>query len=173
MRRWIQGWPAVLLLASAAYGQSLGDVARQNREKQKAKDPAATKKVITNENLPAGADDGFTPPSTPGAQPESPGSAASSASVGGKQSAAEWKSRIQAQKDAIANLQGQVDKLNASIHFVVANEYYNGVQYNEAQVRKQQQVEQMQRRLAEEKSKLEKMQEAARQAGMGSAVYDP
>ena len=76
-------------------------------------------------------------------------------------------------KAAIAGLEAQIDKVNASVHYVVANEYYNGVQYNEAQAKKQQQVEQMRAQLVEQKKKLETMQEAARQAGMGSAVYDP
>ena len=169
MRRWIRLLPAVLLLATAVYSQSLGDVARQNREKQKGKS-AAAKRVITNENLPAGTDDSSSAPSSMGSGQQA---ASEGASSGGKQSAEEWKNRIQAQKNALASLQDQIDKLNASIHFVAANQYYNGVQYNEAQARKQQQVEQMRQQLAEQKKKLEQMQEAARQAGMGSAVYDP
>ena len=70
-------------------------------------------------------------------------------------------------------MQAQIDKLNASIHYVVANNYYNGVQYNEHQAKKQQQAENLKTELAEQKKKLEQMQDTAKNAGMGSAVYDP
>jgi hypothetical protein len=47
----------VFLLFSLSYGQSLGDVARQQREQEQAKKEQAKKdqpapKVITNEDLP-------------------------------------------------------------------------------------------------------------------------
>ena len=52
MRRALRIAPIVLLaLAAATYGQSLGDVARQARQKEKARAKAA-KKVITNEDIP-------------------------------------------------------------------------------------------------------------------------
>jgi hypothetical protein len=47
------------------------------------------------------------------------------------------------------------------------------VQYNEYQVKKQKQVAQMQQQLEEQKKRLAETQEAARQAGMGNAIYDP
>jgi len=160
--------PIALLMSSVVYGQSLGDVARENREKQKGKGASSTAKpkVVTNENLPKNPD---------AETPESEGktTAASSKLPRGGQSAEQWKSRILAQKNAVANLQAQIDKLNDSIHFVVANEYYNGVQYNQHQVKKQENVAQMQQQLEEQKKNLAQTQEAARQAGMGSAVYDP
>jgi acetyl-CoA carboxylase beta subunit len=160
--------PIALLMSSVVYGQSLGDVARENREKQKAKaaSSAAKPKVITNESLPQNPDAG--PIETEGKL-----EAASASVPSGGQSAEQWKSRILAQKNAVANLQAQIDKLNDSIHFVVANEYYNGVQYNQHQVKKQENVAQMQQQLEEQKKNLAAMQEGARSAGMGSAVYDP
>ena len=160
--------PIALLMSSVVYGQSLGDVARENREKQKAKGASSTAKpkVITNENLPQNPDAG--PIETEGKL-----EAASAKAPSGGQSAEQWKSRILAQKNAVANLQAQIDKVNDSIHFVVANEYYNGVQYNQHQVKKQENVAQMQQHLEEQKKNLAAMQEAARQAGMGSSVYDP
>src|SRR5258708_20497169 len=59
----------ILWLALAAsvnvYGQSLGDVARQSRQKQSSKGDAA-KKVITNEDIPESPDaNSATPKSTP------------------------------------------------------------------------------------------------------------
>ncbi len=161
--------PMVLLaMVGAAYGQSLGDVARQTRQKQKARG-AAAKKVISNEDLPASSDVNPGPRESEGKM-----EAVSSASVPSSgQSAEQWKSLILAQKNAIANLQAQIDKLSSSVRFVEANAYYNGVQYNQHQAKKQQQAEQMKIQLAEQKKKLEEMQDAAKKAGMGSAVYDP
>jgi acetyl-CoA carboxylase beta subunit len=166
--------PVALLMSAVVYGQSLGDVARENREKQKAKAASSTAKpkVITNESLPKNPD---TDAGARESEGESAGkmTAASPKIPSGGQSAEQWKSRILAQKNAIANQQAQIDKVNDSIHFVVANEYSNGVQYNQHQVKKQENVAQMQQQLEEQKKNLAAMQEAARQAGMGSAVYDP
>jgi hypothetical protein len=164
----------VLLICYAAgqslSGQSLGDVARDNREKQKAKTASATikpkPKVITNESLAA----------APEAQPtESEGKkiAAAPATTSSGRSAAEWRSLIVAQKNAIANQQAQIDKVNESIHFVTAGLFTNGVQYNQHQEKKLENVAVMQHQLEEQKKALADMQEAARRAGMGSAVYDP
>jgi hypothetical protein len=166
----------VLLIGAVAYGQSLGDVARENREKQQAKAASSAsskpkQKVITNEDLPARVE----PASTESEGNMKPASA--TAAAGGQSSEApsaqEWKSRILAQKNAIAAQQAQIDKLNESIHYVNASLYSNGIQHNENQAKKQEAVAQMQQELEEQKRKLAQMQESARQAGMGSAVYDP
>ena len=95
------------------------------------------------------------------------------ASAKSGKSAARWKAEIQAQKDAIASFQDQIDTLNASIRFVDASRYANGAQYNQYQLKKQEEVQRMQKQLDGEKKKLEDMQEAARREGFGSAVYDP
>lgn len=158
----------LLAISSAAFGQSLGDVARHTRQKQKARGKAA-KKVITNEDLPESPELNPGPSETVGKMVAVP----SAASHSSAQSAEQFKSTILAQKNRIANLQGEIDKLNGSIHFVEANAYVNGAQYNQHQVKKQQQVANLQTQLAEEKQKLSDMQDAAKKAGMGSAVYDP
>ena len=177
--------PIALLVSAAVYGQSLGDVARENREKQKAKDASSTTKpkVITNENLPKNPDADVGPRESAGKMEAAPPKAASSGQPArhqpaahqpaAHQSAEEWKRQILAQKNAIAALQAQIDKVNDSIYFVVANDYYNGVQHNEHQVKKQEDVARMQQELEEQKKTLAAMQEAARQAGMGNSVYDP
>ncbi|MBZ5599645.1 MAG: hypothetical protein LAN83_15145 [Acidobacteriia bacterium] len=173
------------LLVTAGYAQSLGDVARENRQKQQAKDKqkdkdkdqdkqdaAAAHKVITNEDMPE--HDDALDDSDVGENGDQPAEAADQSSSGAvTRSGEQWKAAIQAQKDAIAAMQSQVDKLNASVHFVEANRYTNGVQYNQYQLEKQKQAQQMQKQLDEQKKKLEDMQEAARKAGFGSAVYDP
>jgi len=56
---------------------------------------------------------------------------------------------------------------------VEANAYRNGVEYNKLQAHKQQEVERLQGQLDEQKRDLEQMQEKARKAGYGSAVWDP
>ena len=157
-----------LVMSSVAYGQSLGDVARENREKQKAKSASSSPKpkVITNENLPA------RPEATP-SEIDGEAKPASSAVPSDGMSAEEWKSQILAQKNAIAAQQAQIDKVNDSIHYVTASLYSNGLQYNDHQAKKQQSVEQMKQQLEEQKKNLAQMQDAARKAGMGSAVYDP
>ena len=116
--------------------------------------------------------------------PESP-DAASSGSTGSNEHTAaapatndshsgeQWKAKIQAQKNSIASLQNQIDRLNSSIHFVEANRYTNGAQYNQRQAQKQDEVQRMQKQLDEQKQKLQDMQESARKAGLGSSVYDP
>lgn len=153
----------LLTVVVGVYGQSLGDVARQQRQKQQAKKGQAAPKVITNEEIPEHPQD----PSDQN-QAEEPASPAM-----GSKPAEHWKSEIQAQKQAVASLQSQIDKLNSTIHFVEANRYRNGVQYNQRQEQKQEQVERMKDQLAQQQKKLEDMQEAARKDGYGNAVYDP
>lgn len=175
---------AMLLLASfAAYGQSLGDVARENREKKAGDASSTLPKVITNANLPkdpdadaalsAGEDEPQTAPSP--ASVESSRKAAEQRAVE-QRAAAQWKRKILAQENTIANLRMRVDRLKASIHFVDENTYYDyyaGVELNRYQARQLERLQQMQQRLAEQKQKLQDMQEAARRAGMHTAVYDP
>jgi len=164
---------ALFILASLGHAQSLGDVARQTRQKQQAKDGhAQPKKVVTNEDIPEHPSDSSEPLSN--ASTDSAGAEPSSAEAGGgSKSAEQWKAQIKAQKDAIENYQQQVDKLNDSIRYVQANLYTNGVQYNQYQAKKQAEVEQARKTLAEQKKRLEDMQEAARKAGFGDAIYDP
>lgn len=158
----------VLLVVAGSYGQSLGDVARQQRQKQ-AKDGHAARKVVTNEEIPESPESVASGSTSVEEHDGSPVPAASNDTHSGEQ----WKAKIQEQKSSIASLQSQIDRLNSSIHFVEANRYTNGVQYNQRQVQKQDEVQRMQKQLDEQKKKLEDMQESARKAGLGSSVYDP
>jgi hypothetical protein len=157
----------LIWVGSAAYGQSLGDVAREQRQKQQAKDTKSAAKVITNEDLPEHPDSSASAPGSEGNPEES-----SSRHLGSK-SPEQWKSEIAAQSKSVEDLQSQIDKVNSSVHFVEANRYWNGVQYNERQIQKQEAVQRMQAQLDEQKKKLGDMQEAARKAGYGNAVYEP
>jgi hypothetical protein len=160
----------LFLLACLSHAQSLGDVARQQRQKQQAKDANATHKVVTNDEIPESPDaSGDSSDDAEGA----PESSAPAASTFGKKTAEQWKSEIKARKARIAAIQGQVDKLNGSVHFVEANRYTNGVQYNQYQLKKQQEAQRLQKQLDGEKKQLEDAQESARKAGFGTAVYDP
>lgn len=168
-------------LALATYGQdpqSLGDVARQarqqkqNKEAQTKSGASATKsKVITNEEIGSRSE----PPSqVSGESSKEPGTADSRPSSGGPKMPAEhWKSVIQEQKQAINTQQSNIDKLNDSIQFAPANCVSGCVQWNENQKRKQAEVERMRSQLESLKQHLQEMQEAARQQGYGSSVYDP
>ncbi len=94
---------SLLYLAAVSLGQSLGDVAREQKQK-KQNQPAA--KVITNEDLPAHADDDDQPPvnghnSNPPSRPL------------GSKSAEQWKAQIEAQRNTVASLQARLDKLNS------------------------------------------------------------
>jgi hypothetical protein len=157
----------VLFVVAASYSQSLGDVAREQRQKQ-AKDAHATHKVVTNEDLPASEE----PSSSTSISDERDANPAPPAS-NDIQAAEQWKTKIQTQKGSVASLQDQIDKLNASIHFAGPNCVANCVQHNEKQIEKQDEVDRMQKQLADQKQKLEDMQESARKAGLGSSVYEP
>jgi len=157
-----------LFVAAGSYAQSLGDVARQQRQKQ-AKDGHAARKVVTNEEIPEHPEESSTTSSTTYENDAAAAPPASNDTHSGEQ----WKAKIEAQKNSVASLQSQIDKLNSSIHFVEANRYTNGVQYNQRQVQKQDEVQRMQKQLDEQKKQLEDMQESARKAGLGSSVYEP
>ena len=164
-----------LLMNLAAYGQSLGDIARENREKKSEAASAAQPKVITNANLPKDPDANQEP-----AEAQSEASASSAAAdhrsaeqrLAEQRAADQWKRQILAQKNKMATLQARIDQLNASIHSAGGSVQYEGP-YNRYQARQLQRVAQIQLHLDEQKMKLDQMQEAARHAGMHTAVYDP
>jgi hypothetical protein len=162
-------WMTALVIALGAlgYGQSLGDVAREERQKQDAKKVKATLKVITNEDLPEHPDsDGGT------ASSQARSESVPSRPMGSKP-AAQWKAEISAQRKSVEDLQNQIDQLNSSIHFAPGNCVRNCVEWNQLQVEKQDEVQHMHAELEQQKKKLEDMQEAAREEGYGNAVYEP
>ena len=142
---------ALLVLCRVAASQTLGDVARQNRAKEKSH-AKLVKKVVTNDDIPE------SPEPSPAksestAKAETP--SASSADPAPK-SAREWRMAIMTQEDRIETLQAQIEKLTASIHFVPANAYVNGAEYNQYQVRKQQEVRNLQKQLEEQEREIAK-----------------
>jgi hypothetical protein len=132
--------------------------------------PAKPKHVITNDEIPSrGGPTGYRqlPPQSanmpgdgnPGADPP-------------KYTAGDWAAQIQAQKSAVANLQGQIQQTSDSIQYAGANCVSNCIEWNEQQKRKQDQVESMKTMLDEAQQKLDQMQDAARRQGYGSSVYE-
>jgi hypothetical protein len=165
-----------LVAANAQDSQSLGDVARQARQHNQAAQTnaahsAKTPKVITNEDVPEHSETDAQAPASSDAEGGSTPSA--SGSGGAKIPAEQWKSQIQAQKDVVSSMQSRIDKVNDSIHFAPGNCVAGCVQWNERQQAKQQEVERARGQLADQKKKLEDMQESARHQGYGSSVYDP
>ena len=139
---------------------------RNNRDTQLAK----PKHVITNDEIPSrGGPTGYRPPvpsssNTPNDGPPEAGAP--------KYTADDWAAQIQAQKSAVANLQSQIQQTGGSIQYAGANCVSNCAEWNEQQKRKQGQVEAMKTMLDEAQQKLEQMQDAARQQGYGSSVYE-
>lgn len=193
---------SAFLCAVLAYGQdsqSLGDVARQARMQKQQKDtqakdtPAQNKDaqnkdvsgtdstakdaqlpksphVITNDEIPEHV--GPTITSAHGSQAPYP--TEEQPNYGTRKVPAEqWKSQIQAQKNAIATLQREIASLSESVHYAGGNCVANCVQWNERQKEKQDRVETMKAQLEQQQKQLEDMQEAARKQGFGSSVYDP
>lgn len=152
----------------AAYGQSLGDIARANREKQT---PATSAKPapITNDDL-GQAPPAKDPPRPAGIANKPVRKTAQEGDID-QRAAAQWKRQIVAQQDKIATLQGRVDEINATLH-PAGSAQFNGP-YNRYQTAQMDKLANLQLQLDEQKKKLAEMQEEARQAGMHTTVYDP
>jgi hypothetical protein len=170
---WIAAVSLAVTMASAQDSQSLGDLARRQRQQKDQSKTAPEKnlkpvKVITNEEIPE------HPEITPAYEsPVHYVPSAISSENAGRVPAAQWKSQILAQKNQISSLERQVNQINESIRFAPANCVANCVGWNERQREKQQQVERMQAQLQDQKKQLEEMQDSARKQGYGSSVYDP
>jgi len=157
---------------ASAHGQSLGDIARANREKQGSANPAATQPaVITSDDLEpvapigsAGKDAQHTAGKKAVHEPAQPDAI-------DPRAAAQWKKQILAEKDKIATLQARADEINALIH-PAGSAQFNGP-YNKYQTTQMQRLADVQLQLDEQKKKLTEMQDEARRAGMHTTVYDP
>jgi hypothetical protein len=168
----------LLFLASVTvYGQSLGDVARENREKKAEAAATAPPKVIT---------DGDFEKDAPGPEKASASSKAQTASPGktgtGNTAAAspldprateQWRRQILAQKRTVATLEKRLARFQASLSSVDASAISRGEIFSRSQALEQERVAQVQEQLEEQRAKLLEMQEDARRAGMHTQVYDP
>lgn len=139
---------------------------------QAAQPVVAVKKiprVITNEEIPEHA--GQT--ARPVVSTSAPHTASDDQPDASGGNAEALRSQITSMRANIASLQSQIDSVNDSIRFAPANCVSGCVQWNEHQVQKQQQVDQMKAQLEEQKKQLDELQESARKQGFGSSVYDP
>jgi len=153
-------------------GNAVQPAAQGNNTQQNNKDTqlAKPKHVITNDEIPSrGGPTGYRPtvPSSSNTPNDGPPEAGAP-----KYTADDWAAQIQAQKSAVANLQSQIQQTGGSIQYAGANCVSNCAEWNEQQKRKQGQVEAMKTMLDEAQQKLEQMQDAARQQGYGSSVYE-
>ena len=158
----------LVLLSASLSAQSLGDVARAQRQKQSDKTASPLHKVITNEDIPSHES---APASAKKDADDKPSN--DSHPINTEANGEELKAKCLAAKQQIKDYQEQIDKLRASSQLVEANRYSNGVEYNQQQLRKQQEADRMQKQLEIAKQKFADLQEQARKAGFGSSVYDP
>jgi hypothetical protein len=170
-RRFLRVLAIALLLELAAYGQSLGDIARENREKQNpgagsTKQPA----VITNDDLGKEPGDDSKLPARTTSNKADHRPAVEQHPVD-QRVAAQWKKQILAQKDKMLTLQARIDQLSALIR-PPGTAQFEGPP-NRYQTKLLERQAEIQLQLDEEKRKLTEMQEEARRAGMHTAVYDP
>src|SRR5208283_4547816 len=118
-------------MSSPAYGQSLGDIARQNREQQSAEDASGARpKVITNRDLPQDPDGNQRPRADLPAAGPALGNADDDRSAeqpfAEQRAAQQTRRQILAQENRMANLQARIDQLNGRIQSVCGTAQYEG-----------------------------------------------
>jgi len=169
IRKFVALFVEIVLLGASVLGQSLGDLAREQRQKQNDKPTVTPHKVITDDDIPAHTEASKgTKDATTKTSPDN-----SDTPINTESNGDELKAKCLAIKQEIKDYQAQLDKLRASSKFVEANRYVNGAQYNQHQLAKRQEADRMEERLEQTKQKFADLQERARKAGFGSAVYDP
>jgi uncharacterized protein (DUF342 family) len=161
----------LLLSTVTVYGQSLGDVARENREKK----ANATRKVVTDSDLDSPGRE--EPAESNNAKAASPGKTGTShvpaRSPLDSQAAEQWKKQILAQKRTVATLEKRLARFQGSLSSVDASAIARGEVFSRSQALEQERIAQVQEQLEEQRAKLLEMQEEARRAGMHTQVYDP
>jgi hypothetical protein len=182
-RKFLKIAAVALLTNLAAYGQSLGEIAREYREKQNAEQasgapPKTQPKMITNKDLPANPEGYQAPREAPPSSGETNfGKAADRSAqrleqqfMAEQRVGEQWKRQVVEQENRVAAIQARIDQISASIRS-------GGVSgqgpYNRYQALQLEHAAQLQMRLDEQKRRLDAMQDAARRAGMHTAVYDP
>ena len=168
-----------LLLVGAARaqsqsGDSLGDVARANHEKQQTKEAAGTlPKVITNQDLPSdppGVPESLEPMTTVSGVKRSADSyseqRANQHLLAEQRAGEQWRARIQNQEARIADLQARINRVNQEMHAAVGTAQYD-TPVNRYQSIQTERLAHMQDMMDQQQRRLEMMQDAARLTGMG------
>jgi hypothetical protein len=168
-----------LMVSGAAFaqsqpGSSLGDVARANRAQQQTQQASgAAPKVITNQDLPA------DPPGVPESSDSEPMTTVSGVAKPNRsadqrlsnrlqaeqRNGQQWKTRIQDQENRVAEIQGRIDRINATTQASVGTAQYD-TPANRYQGIQMERLANLQSMLEQQKQKLAAMQDAARRAGM-------
>jgi hypothetical protein len=171
---------AFLLGTYAASAQSVAEVARANRKKAKQADAV---KHYDNDNLPK--EDHLSvvgPPPAEEKNTETPDKPADSASAEAKptsgsadQAAANWKNKIQAQRDKVDSLSKELDITQreyrlrtVAMYSDAGNRLRNSTQWDKEDAQYKQQIGEKQKSLDEAKKTLDDMMEDARKAGVSS-----
>ena len=161
---------ALIFLASVmAYGQSLGDVARETREKNSGASTTAPPKVITDGDLAKNA----PAPEKASSKAASSEKTANTGNPVDPHAAEQWRKQILAQKRTVATLEKRLARFKASLSSVDADAIARGEILSRSQALEQERLAQTQEQLEEQRAKLLELQEEARRAGMHTQVYDP
>lgn len=170
------------LLAVTASAQSLGDVARRQREANKAK---ATK-VWTNEDIPsvraeeaAPAEGDKSADKDKDKENKDENKEAPAGDANKEAAAKAMKAQIAGQKEDIARLQRELDVAQREFKLQVANYYADAGNslrdpkaWQDQSKKTQDEIAAKQEAVDKAKQKLADMQEAARKAGFPASVYE-
>ena len=173
---------AILLAALAAGAQSLGDVARQQRQATAKAKPA---KVWTNDDIPsvqaAEASDKTGAAPAGAAKDDAAKTADNKAAPAGDKSkeAEAWKSKIAAQKGEIATLQRELDIAQREFKLQVANYYADAGNslrdpkaWQDQSKKTQDEIAAKQAAVDAAKAKLADLQEQGRKAGIPASALE-
>ncbi len=193
LRTFVKMVAIAALMSFTVYGQqSLGDIAREYKEKQAAEDASGTHpKVITNKDLPANPNsneesESSQPPARSAAiarnaddpfghqfaNREFANRPSPNQHFADQRAAEQWRQRILMQENRVASLQARIDQMTAMARSAGGTVQSEGP-YTRYQALQMERIAQMQQLLDEQKRHLDQMQDAARRAGMHTSVYDP
>lgn len=164
---------AILVLLPTAYGQALGDVARENREKKAAAEATAPPKVISNSDLAKDAperEDESSKAQTP--QKTGTGRKTATSPIDPRVEE-QWRKRILEQKRTVAALEKRVARFQGALSYGDAGAISRGEILTRNQALEQERLARAQEQLEEQRAKLLEMQDEARKAGMYPKTYDP
>lgn len=159
--------------AGAAFGQSLGAVAKQTEDKRKT--VKSSGKVYTNDSLkgaPAPSQPGPSPaPTTPAAEPSQSGVAAEKPKQEPAKDEATWRERIKTERDALAKAQAFSAALQSQINGLYAEftACQAPTQCNDVSARRQAAIAELDRQKKEVETHtkaIADIQEEARKAGV-------
>ena len=159
----------VFLASVTAHAQSLGNVARETREKNAS--ATATPKVITDSDVAKDAP--VSEKTSASTKAASSAKTANSTNSPDPHPAEQWRRQILAQKRTVATLEKRLARFQASLTSVDADAIARGEILSRSQALEQERIAQVKEQLEEQRAKLLELQEEARRAGMHTQVYDP